>query len=46
MIIGPFLLSSKKLRFFITLKNWSSTDWVFSDSYITISIGRFQPIYV
>jgi len=28
----------------IFIKEWSLTDWAFSDSYI--SIGRFQPISV
>jgi len=28
MIVGPFLVSSKKLTFFV-FKKWSSVDWVF-----------------
>jgi len=40
MIVGPFLVSSKKLTFF-DLKKWSSVDKVFPDGYI--SIGCFQP---
>jgi len=44
MIVGSFLLSSKKLKFFLLKKWWSLTEWVFSDSYI--SIDRFQLISV
>jgi len=40
MIVGPFLVSSKKPKFFL-FKKWSSADYVFSDGYI--NIGRFQP---
>jgi len=40
MIVGQILTSSKKLKFFV-FKKWSLTDWVFSDS--CISIGRFPP---
>jgi len=40
MIVGPFLVSSKKLTFFF-FKKWSSVDWVFSDS--SISVGCLQP---
>jgi len=41
MIVGQYLVSSKKLKFF-RLKKWSWVDWVFSDRYI--SVGCFQPI--
>jgi len=37
MIVGPFLVSSKKLTFYV-FKKWSSVDWVFS-----ISVSCFQP---
>jgi len=43
MIVRSFFLSSKRLKFFL-LKKWSLTEWVFSDS--DISIGHFQPISV
>jgi len=36
MIVGPFLVSSKKPTFFV-FKKWSSVDWVFSDSSISVS---------
>jgi len=40
MIVGPLLVSSKKLTFFVFVK-WSSVDWVFSDS--SINVGCIQP---
>jgi len=43
MIVGPFLVSSKKLTFFV-FKKWSSVDWAFSDS--SISVGCFPPTYI
>jgi len=43
MIVGPLLVSSKKLTFFVS-KKWSWVDWVFS--YSSISGGCFQPTYI
>jgi len=41
MVVGTFLVSSKKLKFFL-LKKRSWTDYIFFNNYI--SVGHFQPI--
>jgi len=40
MIVGQFLVCSKKPKFFL-FKKWGSADYAFSDGYI--NIRRFQP---